>query len=232
MTEVALGFVGMGALFVLILLRMPIGFAMGVVGFVGFAFITSLEAATVRVGVVAHELGTNYAIGTVPLFLLMAHVLFAAGIGQRLYCLTPETGVSAHPDRPVFLFNAGNGQKHREVNAPMVRTRLQLATDRLPLLLVAVVAGAFLSIYAGRVDPPYPTISMALVAVVAAALLAWAVMTVSDRRGNRRRAERLEDELSAAQESVEAMNHDIAERHALARSRVQDDAVPREGADG
>lgn len=152
--------------------------------------------------------------------------------GQRLYCLTPETGVSAHPDRPVFLFNAGNGQKHREVNAPMVRTRLQLATDRLPLLLVAVVAGAFLSIYAGRVDPPYPTISMALVAVVAAALLAWAVMTVSDRRGNRRRAERLEDELSAAQESVEAMNHDIAERHALARSRVQDDAVPREGADG
>lgn len=85
MTDVVIGFLGMGALFVLILLRMPIGFAMGVVGFLGFALIRGLEAATVRVGTVAHELGTNYAIGTVPLFLLMAHVLFAAGIGQRLF---------------------------------------------------------------------------------------------------------------------------------------------------
>lgn len=85
MTPVLVGFLGLGALFVLIVLRMPIGFAMGLVGFTGFAFLTSMRAASVKIGVIAHDLATNYAIGTVPLFLLMAHVLFASGIGRDLY---------------------------------------------------------------------------------------------------------------------------------------------------
>ncbi len=85
MTPIAIGIIGLVALFGLIILRMPIGFAMGVVGFSGFAALTSTRAATVKVGVIAEELVTNYAIGTVPLFLLMAHVLFASGIGRDLY---------------------------------------------------------------------------------------------------------------------------------------------------
>lgn len=82
---VTIGFVGLGVLFAFIALGMPIGFAMGLVGFTGFALLVSLDAAVVRIGVTAHDLATNYAIGTIPLFLFMAHLLFASGIGRDLY---------------------------------------------------------------------------------------------------------------------------------------------------
>lgn len=90
MTPVDIGLIGVAALFVLIILRMPIGFAMGVVGFAGFTVLTNLRAATVKLGVIAHDAATNYAIGTIPLFLLMAHVLFASGFGKDLYDLAAK----------------------------------------------------------------------------------------------------------------------------------------------
>ena len=85
MTTVTIGFLGLGILFSFIALGMPIGFAMGLVGFTGFAVIISFDAAIVRIGVTAYNLATNEAIGTIPLFLFMAHVLFASGIGRDLY---------------------------------------------------------------------------------------------------------------------------------------------------
>ncbi|MFC7703803.1 TRAP transporter large permease [Plastorhodobacter daqingensis] len=85
MTPVALGFVGLAVLFGFIGAGMPIGFAMGLVGFAGFAMLVSLDAAIVRVGVSTYNLATNHAIGTIPLFLFMAHLLFASGIGRDLY---------------------------------------------------------------------------------------------------------------------------------------------------
>jgi hypothetical protein len=147
--------------------------------------------------------------------------------GQRLYAVMVESGVSVHPDRPVFLFNAGNGQQHREVNAPPVRTRAQLATDRLPLVLAAIVAGGFLSIYGA--DPKGARIAECMVVLLAALAIAWCVLTLYDVRQNRRRAERLEDELSAAREAVDAMNADIAERRAASIGREPAPAVVADG---
>lgn len=85
MTAVTVGFIGLIILFSLIGFGMPIGFAMGLVGFAGFAFLVSFDAAIVRIGVTTYSLATNHAIGTVPLFLFMAHLLFAAGIGKDLF---------------------------------------------------------------------------------------------------------------------------------------------------
>lgn len=85
MSPVLTGFLGLGALFGLLAFGMPIGFAMGLVGFVGFAFLLTFEAAVVKVGVISFDLATNYAIGTVPLFIFMAQILFASGIGRDLY---------------------------------------------------------------------------------------------------------------------------------------------------
>lgn len=85
MTAVTVGFFGLVILFSLIGFGMPIGFAMGLVGFGGFAFLVSFDAAIVRIGVTTYSLATNHAIGTVPLFLFMAHLLFAAGIGKDLF---------------------------------------------------------------------------------------------------------------------------------------------------
>lgn len=85
MTSVMIGFAGLGLLFGFIALGMPIGFAMGLVGAAGFALLVSLDATVVRIGVTAYDLATNHAIGTIPLFLFMAHLLFASGIGRDLY---------------------------------------------------------------------------------------------------------------------------------------------------
>lgn len=85
MTPVLTGLVGTVALFGLLGFGMPIGFAMGLVGFVGFASLISFNAAVVKLGVISFDLATNYAIGTVPLFIFMANILFASGIGKDLY---------------------------------------------------------------------------------------------------------------------------------------------------
>ena len=132
--------------------------------------------------------------------------------GHRLYALMVESGVSAHPDRPVFLFNAGNGHQHREINAPAIRSRIQLVAGRLPILLAAIVAAAFLSIYIGYSGQLYRDLAFGLAIAVGALILSWAGLMIHDVRQNRNRAERLEDEHSAAKEAVEAMNQDIASR--------------------
>src|SRR5690554_2590974 len=85
MTPVIIGFGGLAIMFAFIVFGMPIGFAMGLVGFTGFALLISFDAAIVRIGVTAYSLATNHAIGTIPLFLFMAHLLFASGIGRDLY---------------------------------------------------------------------------------------------------------------------------------------------------
>ncbi|MFZ2102638.1 MAG: TRAP transporter large permease [Oricola sp.] len=85
MTPIVVGFIGLAGLFGLVTFGMPIGFAMGLVGFLGFAYLTTLHAAVVKIGVIGFDLTTNYAIGTIPLFLFMAHILFASGIGRDLY---------------------------------------------------------------------------------------------------------------------------------------------------
>jgi C4-dicarboxylate transporter DctM subunit len=45
MEATTIGLIGMVALFTLIFLRIPIGFLMAIIGFVGFASIVSLDAA-------------------------------------------------------------------------------------------------------------------------------------------------------------------------------------------
>lgn len=85
MTTVTIGFIGLAIVFGLIAAGMPIGFAMGLVGFAGVATIISFDAAVVRVGVTTYGIVTNHAIGTIPLFLFMAHLMFASGIGRDLF---------------------------------------------------------------------------------------------------------------------------------------------------
>ncbi|MFN3400539.1 MAG: TRAP transporter large permease [Ferrovibrio sp.] len=85
MNSVTIGFAGLAIVFTLIGFGMPIGFSMGLIGFAGFALLVSFDAAIVRIGVTTFNLATNHAIGTIPLFLFMAHLLFAAGIGKDMY---------------------------------------------------------------------------------------------------------------------------------------------------
>lgn len=69
----------------LLLLRTPIGVALGIVGLGGLALMLSPEAALIKGGVITWTTISHYELGTLPLFLFMAHVLFAAGVSTRLF---------------------------------------------------------------------------------------------------------------------------------------------------
>lgn len=72
-------------LIVLFVFGMPVGFAMAVVGFCGFAYVVSFNAA---VNMIAADLWTTfskYGLTVIPLFILMGYLAFNAGIAERLY---------------------------------------------------------------------------------------------------------------------------------------------------
>jgi tripartite ATP-independent transporter DctM subunit len=130
MTPVFSGIVGIGLLFVLLALGMPIGFAMGLVGVVGFALLVSLHAAVIKVGVITFDLATNYAIGTVPLFLFMAHILFASGIGRDLYDFAARC--LGHRRGGLAMATVGASAGFASVNASSLATTATMGLVALP----------------------------------------------------------------------------------------------------
>jgi C4-dicarboxylate transporter DctM subunit len=82
MVESAIGFV---AVFVLVLLRIPIAFAMGFVGMVGLAHETSYRAAISMVGRLLIDTSQDYGLSVIPLFILMGLFVNKGGISRELY---------------------------------------------------------------------------------------------------------------------------------------------------
>ena len=88
MSPVAAGLIGIGLLVVLFMLRMPVAFAMALVGLVGFAFLSTPEAALSLLGLDIFDTFSSYPLSVIPMFILMGTFAFAAGISQRLYKTT------------------------------------------------------------------------------------------------------------------------------------------------
>jgi tripartite ATP-independent transporter DctM subunit len=79
------GLVGVGVLLALLVLGVPIGAALGLVGIAGLTLILGLEPALIKTGVTAIDTLTRYELGTLPLFMLMAHLLFSANASRDLF---------------------------------------------------------------------------------------------------------------------------------------------------
>ncbi len=77
--------IGFAALILLVLLRLPIAFAMGLVGAVGFAHISGWGPALAMVGTLFSEAALNYGLSVVPLFILMGNFVSRAGLSGELY---------------------------------------------------------------------------------------------------------------------------------------------------
>src|SRR3954447_8469482 len=78
----ALGFV---ALFALMLLRVPVGMAMGLVGVTGYAYLTGGAPALKLVGQTSMRTVTSYQFGVIPMFLLMGAFVSASGVSRELF---------------------------------------------------------------------------------------------------------------------------------------------------
>jgi hypothetical protein len=82
------GIVGIAVLLFLFLLRMPVGFAMALVGVVGFAYLSGFESALALLAQDIYETFSAYPLSVIPLFILMGSFAFASGISERLYRTT------------------------------------------------------------------------------------------------------------------------------------------------
>ena len=72
-------------LIVLFVFGMPVGFAMAVVGFCGFAYVVSFNAALNMIAADVWSTFSKYGLTVIPLFILMGYLAFNAGIAERLY---------------------------------------------------------------------------------------------------------------------------------------------------
>ena len=64
---------------------MPVAFAMALVGSVGFAYLTTPEAALALLGRDIFDSFSSYPLSVIPMFILMGTFAFASGISRRLY---------------------------------------------------------------------------------------------------------------------------------------------------
>jgi len=80
-----LGLIGVGFLLFLLLLRMPIGFAMGFVGFVGAGYIVGVDAGISSLEIAPYTTVENFFLVVLPLFFLMGSFCFSAAISRDLY---------------------------------------------------------------------------------------------------------------------------------------------------
>lgn len=80
------GIIGILVLLIfLFVLGMPVGFAMAVVGFCGFAYVVSFSAALNMIAADVWSTFSKYGLTVIPLFILMGYLAFNAGIAERLY---------------------------------------------------------------------------------------------------------------------------------------------------
>lgn len=85
MTPFTVGLVGTGVLFLLLAGGIPVAFAMGLVGFLGFGYLTSLNAGFSIMGIVPYSTSAAYDMSVLPLFLLMGQFALHGRLTGNLY---------------------------------------------------------------------------------------------------------------------------------------------------
>jgi tripartite ATP-independent transporter DctM subunit len=88
MSTELIGALSLPAIVALVLLRMPIAVAMGLVGTIGYALVDDWTSALNRLGNTPFELAEGYALSVVPLFMLMGAVASRSGMSQDLFRAT------------------------------------------------------------------------------------------------------------------------------------------------
>ncbi len=76
---------GFVLLFVLMLLRVPVGMAMGLVGVGGYAMIAGAGPALKLVGLTSMRTVTDYTFGVIPMFMLMGAFVSVSGVARELF---------------------------------------------------------------------------------------------------------------------------------------------------
>src|SRR2546421_6559310 len=85
MSTDAVAAIGFVSLFIMMLLRVPVGMAMGLVGVGGFAYLVGGGPALKIVGHTSMRTVTDYTFGVIPMFLLMGAFVTNSGMSRELF---------------------------------------------------------------------------------------------------------------------------------------------------
>lgn len=85
MTPFLAGLLGIAGLFILLILRVPVAFAMMIVGFLGYWGLEGLRSAGGVLLTESYSAVANYSLIVVPMFILLGNISSAAGFSRGLY---------------------------------------------------------------------------------------------------------------------------------------------------
>ena len=85
MSPPVIGLIGMAVLVALVLIRIPVGVALGLVGFFGYVALEGSNKALFVFGAVPLELASAYSLSVLPLFTLMGAFATMAGLSTDLF---------------------------------------------------------------------------------------------------------------------------------------------------
>lgn len=85
MTPITVGLLGFALLVFLMFLQIPVGFVMAIVGLIGFALLTSWEAALSLLARDFFSTFSSYNLTVIPLFVLMGQIAHYTGISGRIF---------------------------------------------------------------------------------------------------------------------------------------------------
>src|ERR1041385_6545332 len=85
MSTDAVAILGFVSLFILMLARVPVGMAMGLVGVTGFSYLVNGDAALKIIGHTSMRTVTDYTFGVIPMFLLMGAFVSNSGMSRELF---------------------------------------------------------------------------------------------------------------------------------------------------
>ncbi|MGQ2904095.1 MAG: TRAP transporter large permease [Neoaquamicrobium sediminum] len=87
MDPLTLGIVVLAAMLVVVLLGLPVGYALLGAGTIGYAMLAGPSQALTQVGLALWDNGTNFLFIAVPLFILMGQLIFHAGLAEDIFSL-------------------------------------------------------------------------------------------------------------------------------------------------
>ena len=108
MSDVAAGLIGLAVVLLLFLTGIELGFAMALVGFVGFSYIVSWKAGLNLLAKDFFDVLSSYGFTVIPLFILMGQIAFNAGIAKRLY----DGGLQVRRPHPRRAGHGDGGRGH------------------------------------------------------------------------------------------------------------------------
>ena len=90
MSTILIGLIGVMAMIFLIMIGLPIGFSLGVVGFVGTISLIGLSAALPQLHLTFYNLVSSYSFTLLPFFILMGAFAGVSGISSDLYSVAEK----------------------------------------------------------------------------------------------------------------------------------------------